>query len=113
MRLGAQPGRVVFTLRAYLVDTASRQVIASREFNETVVASSETPYAGVVAAKQPVQAGFEIGVFEGVQRAVRRGNREQVAERGGNAGKGEHGGISDDTRDIVMRNKFRMTLPVV
>ena len=57
--LSAQPGRVVFTLRAYLVDTTSRQVIASREFNETVIASSETPYAGVVAANLAVQAGLE------------------------------------------------------
>ena len=62
--LSAQPGRVVFTLRAYLVDTTSRKVVASREFNETVIASSETPYAGVVAANLAVQAGLaKLAIF--------------------------------------------------
>lgn len=64
-----QPGQARFTLRAYLVANASRQVIASREFEQTVVADSATPYGGVHAANRAVRsvlrelAGFcqEIG----------------------------------------------------
>ncbi len=53
---GAVPSRVRFTLRAYLVDNATRKVLATREFDETVAAASDDPYAGVVAANQAVQA---------------------------------------------------------
>jgi len=57
--LSSQPGRVRFTLRAYLVDNTTRQVLASREFTETVTATSESPYAGVVAANLAVHGGLE------------------------------------------------------
>ena len=53
------PSRVRFTLRAYLVDNATRRVLASREFDETVVAASEDPYGGVVAANRAVQTVLE------------------------------------------------------
>lgn len=50
-----QPSRVRFTLRAYLVDNRTRRILASREFDETVVAANESPYGGVVAANLAVQ----------------------------------------------------------
>lgn len=54
--LDASPGRVRFTLRAYLIDNTTRQVLASREFDERVATTSETPYGSVVAANRAVQA---------------------------------------------------------
>jgi len=53
--LAASPSRVRFTLRATLVDNNTRAVLASQEFDETVTATSETPYGGVLAANQAVQ----------------------------------------------------------
>ena len=53
------PSRVRFTLRAYLVDNATRRVLASREFDESVAAASEDPYGGVVAANRAVQTVLE------------------------------------------------------
>jgi len=41
-----QPSRVRFTLRAYVVDDATRRVIAWREFDETVAATSEARRRG-------------------------------------------------------------------
>ncbi|QXP83258.1 ABC-type transport auxiliary lipoprotein family protein [Methylococcus sp. ANG] len=52
---GTQPSRVRFTLRAYLIDDKTRRVLARREFEAVVPASSEDPYGGVVAANQTVQ----------------------------------------------------------
>ena len=52
---GRAPSRVQFTLRAYLVDSASRRVLAWREFDETVTAASEDPRGGVDAANRAVQ----------------------------------------------------------
>ncbi|NTV70256.1 MAG: hypothetical protein HGA71_08935 [Azonexaceae bacterium] len=49
------PSRVRFTLRAYLVDNETRQVLARREFDETVVAAQADPYGGVIAANGAVQ----------------------------------------------------------
>ncbi len=49
------PSRVRFTLRAYLVDNATRQVMARREFDETVAAASDDPAGGVDAANRAVQ----------------------------------------------------------
>jgi len=54
-----QPSRVRFTLRAYIVDDATRRVIAWRQFDETVAAASEDPYGGVVAANRAVQIVLE------------------------------------------------------
>jgi cholesterol transport system auxiliary component len=56
---GSQPSRVQFTLRAYLVDNATRRVLAWREFDETVAAASEDPYGGVVAANRAVRTVLE------------------------------------------------------
>ncbi len=53
------PSRVHFTLRAYLVESATRRVIASREFEAAVPTASEDPYGGVVAASRAVQAVLE------------------------------------------------------
>ena len=52
---GSGPSRVQFTMRAYLVDSATRRVLAWREFDETVTASSEDPRGGVDAANRAVQ----------------------------------------------------------
>jgi cholesterol transport system auxiliary component len=59
-----RPSRVRFTLRAYIVDSATRRVLAWREFDETVAAASENPYGGVVAANRAVQVALEhLGSF--------------------------------------------------
>jgi cholesterol transport system auxiliary component len=54
-----QPSRVRFTLRAYLVDDKTRRVLAWREFDAAVPATSDDPYAGVVAANRAVQTVLE------------------------------------------------------
>ena len=51
--------RVRFVLRAYLVEDASRRVIASREFEALATAPSADPYGGVVAANQAVRTVLE------------------------------------------------------
>ena len=53
------PSRVRFTLRAYLVESVTRRVMASREFEAAVPATSEDPYGGVVAANRAVQTVLE------------------------------------------------------
>jgi cholesterol transport system auxiliary component len=53
------PSRVRFTLRAYLVESATRRVIASRDFDAAVAAASEDPNAGVAAADRAVQTVLE------------------------------------------------------
>jgi cholesterol transport system auxiliary component len=52
---GAGPSHVRFTLRAYLVEVKTRRVLASREFDASVPASSEDPYGGVLAANRAIQ----------------------------------------------------------
>ncbi len=49
------PSQVRFTVRTYLVDNATRKVLASREFDATVPAATDDPYGGVVAANTAVQ----------------------------------------------------------
>lgn len=56
---GGGTSRVRFVLRAYLVEDASRRVIASREFEALATAPSADPYGGVVAANQAVRAVLE------------------------------------------------------
>ena len=51
----ARPSRVRFTLRAYVVDNATRRVVAWREFDEAVPAATEDPYGGILAANRAVQ----------------------------------------------------------
>lgn len=53
------PGRVRFTLRANLIESATRRVIASREFEAAVSAASEDPHGGVIAANRAVQIVLE------------------------------------------------------
>lgn len=55
----AQPSRVRFTLRAYVVDVASGAILASRELEASVAAASEDPYGGVAAANGAVGAVLE------------------------------------------------------
>lgn len=50
-----QPSRVRLTLRAVLVETATRRVVGWREFDASVPSASEDPYGGVVAANQAVR----------------------------------------------------------
>lgn len=52
---GTQPSQVRLTLRAVLLDTATRQVIAWREFDESVAAATDDPTGGVAAAHQATQ----------------------------------------------------------
>lgn len=49
------PSQVRFTLRAVLVDTTTRRVIAAREFEASVASPSEDTAGGVIAANQAVQ----------------------------------------------------------
>jgi len=51
----ARPSRVRFTLRAYVVDNATRRVLAWREFDEAAPAATEDPYGGILAANRAVQ----------------------------------------------------------
>lgn len=50
------PSQVRFTLRVYLVDTASRRVLAWKDIEGAAPAASEDPYGGVVAANVAVQS---------------------------------------------------------
>lgn len=49
---GSVPSHVRFTLRAMLIDTATRRVLAWREFDRRVAAPTEDPRGGVDAANQ-------------------------------------------------------------
>jgi len=49
---GTRPSHVRLTLRAVLLDTATRQAVAWREFDEIVPATGEDAVAGVAAAHQ-------------------------------------------------------------
>jgi cholesterol transport system auxiliary component len=51
----AQPSAVRLTLRAVLIDTATRRVIATQVFDATAAASRDDPVAGVAAAQQVTQ----------------------------------------------------------
>lgn len=56
---GSSPSRARFTLRAYLVDNDTRQVLAWREFDDAVTAAQADPYGGVMAANRAVQNVME------------------------------------------------------
>ena len=53
---GAGPSKVRLTLRATMLDTATRQVLAARQFDQSVAATSDDPTGGVLAANQAVTA---------------------------------------------------------
>lgn len=55
----ATPSQARIALRVYLVESATRRVIASREFEAAVAATSEDAYGGVVAANRAVLAVLE------------------------------------------------------
>jgi ABC-type uncharacterized transport system auxiliary subunit len=73
---GSQPSRVQFTLRAYIVDNATRRVLAWREFDETVACRERGSYGGVVAANRAAadRAGTACGL-------LRRGGTELATPR--------------------------------
>lgn len=54
-----RPSRVRFTLRATLLDDKTRRIVAWREFDSSISATSEDAYGGVVAANLAVQAVLE------------------------------------------------------
>ena len=67
----ASPSRVRLTLRAVLVEQASRRALAWREFDANVAAPTEDAYGGVRAANQAVAALLaEMAAFV-VQAAAR------------------------------------------
>jgi cholesterol transport system auxiliary component len=51
----AQPSAVRLTLRAALIDTATRRVVAAQDFDASVPAARDDPVAGVAAAQQATQ----------------------------------------------------------
>jgi cholesterol transport system auxiliary component len=51
---GTQPSRVRFTVRVHLIDSATRQVLASREYDRTADSASEDAAGGVDAAHRVV-----------------------------------------------------------
>lgn len=51
--------QVQFTLRATMIDNATGQVIAYREFDERVNATTDNPIGGVIAANQAVNTVLE------------------------------------------------------
>lgn len=55
-QFGASPSELRFTLRATLLDPATRRVLASREFDAGVPAPSEDARGGVLAANGAVRA---------------------------------------------------------
>jgi cholesterol transport system auxiliary component len=52
---GTRPSQVQLTLRGVLLDTATRQVIAWREFDEKVPAATDDPVGGAEAAQEATQ----------------------------------------------------------
>ena len=73
-----RPSRVNFVLRAYLVDDKTRQVVAWREFDQSLEAGSEDAPGGVVAANRVVQKVLEelsAFLFQGVAE------RQQVSPK--------------------------------
>ena len=62
----SQPSRVRLTLRAYLIDNATRSVLAWREFDASVELGGEGPYAAVIAANHAAQTVLqELAAFAG------------------------------------------------
>jgi len=53
------PSRAHFTLRASLIDSASRRTLGWRQFDEAVAADGADAYAGVKAAHQAVERVLE------------------------------------------------------
>ena len=59
-----KPSHVQFTLRASFVDSATQQIIATKEFNERVNANSDNPIGGVQAANVAINLALDkLSVF--------------------------------------------------
>jgi len=59
-----RPSQVRLTLRAALVEAATRRVVASRQFDTRVAAPADDPYGGVTAAQQAAgQVLAELAAF--------------------------------------------------
>lgn len=70
------PSRVNFVLRAYLVDEKTRQVVAWREFDQSLEAPSEDARGGVEAANRVVQQVLqELSAFVSQHAGVNGGAR--------------------------------------
>ena len=70
--LDRQPSRVHFILRAYIVDTKSRQVLGWREFDEAVGLETAGPYGVVVASNRAVHYVLEkLTIFANDEAAKR------------------------------------------
>ena len=58
------PSHVRLTLRAVLIETTTRKIVASREFDARTDARTDDPYGGVVAAQRAVsQVVDELALF--------------------------------------------------
>jgi len=78
--LGA-PSRARFAVRAYVVDNASRKVLASRDFEATANAAGENAAGGAQAANQAVQSVLgELAAF--CAQAARDAPPREVPSRG-------------------------------
>lgn len=55
----SKPSKMLFTLRATIIDNTTNKVIASREFDEQADAVSDDPSGGVAAANQAVNTALE------------------------------------------------------
>lgn len=59
-----KPSHVQFTLRVSMIDSATHQVIAMREFDERVNADSDNPIGGVLAANTAINLALDkLSVF--------------------------------------------------
>lgn len=66
----AVPSRVRVTLRAHLIDSGRRSVVASREIDAVEPAATDDPYGGVVAANRAVaRAVGELAMFAAASAA--------------------------------------------
>ncbi|PKO31829.1 MAG: hypothetical protein CVU34_16710 [Betaproteobacteria bacterium HGW-Betaproteobacteria-7] len=68
----SSPSQVRLTLRAYLVDNKTRQVLAWREFDETVAAPQDSPYGGVIAANAALRKVLDALAAFTVEAAAKR-----------------------------------------
>ncbi|MEO8525916.1 MAG: ABC-type transport auxiliary lipoprotein family protein [Caldimonas sp.] len=67
------PSRVRLTVRAVLIDSATRRVVASREFDEEATSASDDPAGGVMAANQIARRVVAaVGVFCAQEVASRK-----------------------------------------
>ena len=82
---GSQPSRVLFSLRASLVDSVTRRVLASEQFDAVVESASEDAPGGVVAAHAAVRNVLtRLSVLcSDTEARWRLANNDTLAERKG------------------------------